>query len=121
MENECLKLKSTSISRIDFLKKPGVTELQRTSKVVDDSTLWQTVLMATTKTALTKHLEAKKLSKLSRNRKIYLLTEFPCFVCKHSLMVVAKVIPIGIRIKRQTLLVRFFFLFPYTLDLYILK
>ena len=59
LENECLKLKSTSISRIDFSKEPGVTELQRTFKVVDDSTLWQTVLMATTKTALTKHLEAK--------------------------------------------------------------
>ena len=59
LENKCLKLKSTSISRIDFSKEPGVTELQRTFKVVDDSTLWQTVLMATTKTALTKHLEAK--------------------------------------------------------------
>ena len=51
LEDQCLKLKSTSISRIDFSKEPGVTELQRTFQVVDDSTLWQTVLMATTKTA----------------------------------------------------------------------
>ena len=36
------------------------------------------------------------MSKLSRNRNINLLTEFPCFAYKYSLMVVSKVTPIGI-------------------------
>ena len=49
LENKCLSLKSTSISRIGFSKEPHVTELQRTFKLIDDNMLLQTVFMATTK------------------------------------------------------------------------
>ena len=59
MEEKCLKLKSKSISRIDFAKETSVTEIERTFQIIDDEKLLQTVLMATTKTPLTKHLEAK--------------------------------------------------------------
>merc|ERR1719462_717026 len=58
LEDKCLTLKSTSISRIGYAKEPHVTELQRTFMLVDENSLLQTVLMATTKTSLAKHLEA---------------------------------------------------------------
>ena len=59
LEDKRLSLKSTSISRMEFAKEPRVTELQRTFEMVDEKSLLQTVLMATTKTSLTKHLEAR--------------------------------------------------------------
>ncbi len=58
VENKSLRLKSVNISRMSFAKEPAVTELQRTIEMVDESTLHQVVLMATTKTPLTRHLEA---------------------------------------------------------------
>ena len=59
LEGKCLTLKSTSISRMEFAKEPRVTELQRSFQLVDENILLQTVFMATSKTSLTKHLEAR--------------------------------------------------------------
>lgn len=62
--DKSLVLKSKEISRMSFAKEPAVTEIHRTIKLVDENTLHQVVLMATTKTPLTQHLEAtyKKVS-----------------------------------------------------------
>lgn len=57
-EENALVLKSKDIARMSFAKEPAVIEIQRTINLIDENTLHQVVFMATTKTPLTKHLEA---------------------------------------------------------------
>ena len=58
VEGKTLSLKSSQIARMSFGKEPAVTEIQRTFKLLDENTLFQEIMMATTNTPLTKHLEA---------------------------------------------------------------
>ena len=57
VDGHSIVLESKSISRISFAKEPEVKKLNRTIKMEGD-TLVQTIFMETSKTPLTKHLEA---------------------------------------------------------------